>query len=90
MSIVMEKMMHMSSERQHVKSELDNIIQRRKSMKNLATSNSFAQLSSGKHYPFGTPLRDSISNYINYQSDKQDKHLAGDRSYKDLSYDRFE
>lgn len=36
MNAVMEKMIYMSSERQKVKNEMDNIIQRRKSMKNLA------------------------------------------------------
>lgn len=36
MNAVMEKMIYMSSERQKVKNELDNIIQRRKSVKNLA------------------------------------------------------
>lgn len=75
MNVVMEKIIYMSSERQRVKNEMDNIIQRRKSVKNLGCSNSFHNLPS-KSYPYNPPdvLKElSSKSYCNYTEKKEDK-----------------
>ena len=56
MNSAIERVALMSNERHKVTHELDNIIQRRKSVKNLRCSNSFHQLSENK--PYETNFKD--------------------------------
>ena len=83
MNAVMEKMIYMSSERQKVKNEMDNIIQRRKSMKNLTWSNSFHHLPAKGIYPYNQQniLREIVAkSYCNFTEKKQDKHLIENKN----------
>jgi hypothetical protein len=57
MNSAIERVALMSNERHKVTHELDNIIQRRKSVKNLRCSNSFHQLSENK--PYETKFKDT-------------------------------
>ena len=83
MSMVMEKMIHMSSERQQVKSEMDNIIQRRRSMKNLGPQTSLQCFNNAKPFPYNTPLRDGAGKLLNYQNQKSHNKPLSEKSYSD-------
>lgn len=87
MNIVMEKMNKMSNERLKVKHELDHIIQRRKSVKQLVCSNSFHQLPlSNRVCPFQNNFgRDLVNqSYCVPNTEKKQDNKSIERSYSDV------